>query len=239
MWYWIALGLSAFSGGFVQTVTGFGSSILMMCVLPYFMPVLEASALACAINVALVVASAVRFRKQLSLKLCLLPGALYLGAYYLTLQFVQQLKIDAVEIAFGIFLLLLSLYYLLLAKKASMKDTLTNCFLCAVPSGIMAAVFGIGGPLMALLFLARTKDRRTYIGNLHAVFAVSSIMGTVTRFAKGIYTVQLLPATAVGFAAVLLGNALGNRVGDRMSPEKLKFWVYLFIGVSGLVTLFT
>ena len=88
---------------------------------------------------------------------------------------------------------------------------------------------------MALYLMPASQSRVSYLANVQFLFAVANTLNLITRCAKGIYTPDLIPYTAVGFAGMLAGKQLGLRIHDRMRPDLMKMLVYAFVTLSGAI----
>ena len=234
---WFAVLVSAAAAGLVQTVTGFGSAIMLMLALPYFFDMLHAPALASAITLGLSVGLAWRFRKLINYRQTLPLAAVYVMASTLVISKAGALDLNLLSMAFGLFLILLSLYYLLLPKSVSLRPSLWSALLCAAAAGVCGGMFGIGGPLLVVYFLAVSESKNSYLANLQLLFAITNLVNTLTRAYYGIYTLALVPLTLVGILGINLGKLVGLRVLDRIDIERMKQVVYVFVGISGVLTL--
>lgn len=234
---WIAVFLIAAMGGVVQAVTGFGAGVVMMLVLPNFFDLLTAPALSSAIALALNTSLAFRFRKHIRWNLVLLPALVYTVASVITIRLVGGLNLDLLELAFGIFLVCLSLYFMCFSKKVAVKATPVSASVCALISGVCSGLFGIGGPLMAIYFLAAVQDKEEYVGCTQFVFSSTSVVNLLMRLHMGIYTLDMIPMTLLGMLAITLGKLGGLRVLERLNGELLKKVIYVFVGISGLLTI--
>lgn len=233
---WIVLILSAAAGGVVQTVTGFGAAVVMMLFLPSFLGMLGAPAIVQTVCAGLSLPLAIRFRKSADLRAVLFPAVIYIACSAAIILVIDRFDLDVLKLLFGIFLILLAAYSLLLSKKLRVKANWRTALLFSVISGAFSGLFGIGGPLMAVYFLAATDTKETYVGTSQVFFAICNTFNFIVRCARGIYTVSLIPMTLVGIAAINLGKLLGLRVLDRLNAELLRKLVYAFIGISGLIT---
>lgn len=233
---WIILPLIAGLGGVVHTVTGFGSGIVMMLFLPYFWGMASAPALSGSINLFLSLVLAIQFRKTIRVRLFLLPIIPYLLGSTLSIYALSGFDMRMVAIAFGAFLILLSVYFIFIAKHMTVNPTWQAAVVCGGLSGITAGLFGIGGPLMALYFLAITDSKESYTGNLQGMFTCTCLCNTLTRISRGYYTLDLLPLTFLGLISIYIGKVIGLRLLDKMDPNLVRKIVYLFVGVSGVMT---
>ena len=237
MEFWIPLILITFAGGVVQTVAGFGSGLVMMLVLPYLMAIPHAAAVTSISGGFLSAFLIWRFRDKLRPKYVLLTAIPYLIVSVITLQFVQKIDTRVMAILFGVFLTLVGLYYLIWSHKVRLRVTPATTLVCTVISGASSALFGIGGPLMSLLYLEKYQTREEYSTNLQLLFLIAAVVNTVTRAANGILTTDLLPALAAAVAAILIGERVGLALAGKMKPDLLRRLVYLMVFLSGVITI--
>ena len=233
---WIVLPLIAALGGIIHTITGFGSGIVMMLFLPSFLDMASAPALSSSINLFLSLILAFKFRKTIRIRLFLLPIIPYLIGSTMAIYALSGFDMRLVAISFGAFLIILSLYFTFVAKKMTVTPNWQTAVLCGGISGVTAGLFGIGGPLMALYFLAITDSKESYTGNLQCMFTFTCLCNTMTRITRGIYTLDLVPLTILGLIAVNVGKAAGLKLLDKMDPDLVRKIVYLFVGISGVIT---
>ena len=234
---YVIIALAALVAGAVQTVTGFGAAVIMMLVLPRMFGVVTAPALSTAICTALSGALAWRFRRRTNFKLIALPIAVFGVCGIVIINLIKSLDLHIVGILFGVFLLALSIYNLAFAAKASLRPTKPVILASSAVSGTFSGLFSIGGPLMALCFLPCSDDHEQYIGNMQTLFVMTNIINIITRIANGLYTADLLPYTFVGMAFILIGKEFGVRFARKLNIEAIKKTIYVFVGISGVITL--
>ncbi len=227
---------AAVMAGVIQSVTGFGSAVFLMLFVPLFYDMVAASAIASSIAMGLGITLAWRFRGHIQWKLCALPAVIYLAGSIGAIHVIRDIDLDALTLAFGIFLVLLALYFLVVSKRMSIRGSWKSAAVCSAISGVTSGLFGIGGPLMAVYFVSVSRDKESYIANIQCLFAVTNVVNFLLRISKGIYTAELIPITLLGFAGITLGKTLGLRLLERMELEGMKKWVYLFVGASGVLT---
>ena len=172
---WIVLPLIAALGGIIHTITGFGSGIVMMLFLPSFLDMASAPALSSSINLFLSLILAFKFRKTIRIRMFLLPIIPYLLGSTMAIYALSGFDMRMVAISFGVFLIILSLYFTFVAKKMTVTPNWQTAVLCGGISGVTAGLFGIGGPLMALYFLAITNSKEEYTGNLQCMFTCTCL----------------------------------------------------------------
>lgn len=226
----------ALAAGFTQSVTGFGGAMLLMMVLPYFVPMKTATALAGLICVPMCIAVAWHYRRHIRLQLVVLPTFIYLlsSAYFIHLA--TAIDLERLKAVFGLLLIGLAVYFNFFAGRLQIKANLKNALLCAGFSGLTGGLFGVGGPLLVLYYLAVTEEKEAYLGTINFVFAITESYSAGMRFYNGLITTELFPVILGGFVTVVLGSCLGGKVVDRLEGSKVRKLVYLLLAVSGMVT---
>lgn len=231
-----AIVIGAVAAGIVQSVTGFGAAIFLMLILPHFFDMVTAGALASSISMTLALMLAWKFRKQVNWKMCVIPTMIYLMCSVTVINFVKGMDLELLSLAFGVFLILVALYSLFVSRRITASGSRTVAVVCAVISGVTSGLFGIGGPLMALYFAGISESKESYIGNIQFLFAVTNIANLATRVSKGIYTVDLIPLTLIGFVFISVGKRIGLKILEKLNVETMKKIVYVYAGISGVVT---
>ena len=229
--------LAAALAGLVQSVTGFGGAVVMMLVLPHFFSIPAASSIASAVCLGLNLVLLVKFRRYLDWRLWLLPTLPYLVTSTAAIRAVGQLDLRLLSAVFGGFLVVLAGYFFLFADRVSVQPTRRTAILCGGISGVTSGLFGIGGPLLSLYFLPASGSKERYTANLQCSFFVTNLLNMFTRLSEGIMTADLVPLILVAFLAINVGKEVGLRILGRLNEEKLRRLVYLFVGLSGLLTL--
>ena len=227
---------AAVGAGIIQSVTGFGAGIFLMLFIPYFFDMIAAPALSSAICLGLSVSLSWKFRKQIQWRACIPPTLVYVVCSVATIQMVKNLNLDLVTLAFGLFLVVLSVYFLVFSGRVAFHANWKTAVVCSVISGVCSGLFGIGGPLMALYFVSAIRDKEEYIGTIQFLFASTGLLNLVTRMFNGIYTFDLLPITVLGFVGITVGKKIGLKILHLLDGEKMKKLVYAYVGISGILT---
>ena len=232
-----AIALGALAGGIIQPLTGFGSAVILMVVAQYFYDITVSPSIVAAICMVQSGIMAWNYRKKIDLKQILPPIALYTVCSLVIISLLGNFNLRVLTALFGGFLMALAVYFLFFAPRAALKPSRTAGLLCSAFSGCCAGAFTVGGPMMALYFVAIARDKETYVANMQFLFAVTNAINLAMRTHKGLYGAEYLPITAVGVVFVLVGYAIGTSLSKRMSGDTARQVVYVGVGVSGLVTL--
>ena len=234
---WLATGLGAFAAGLLQTVTGFGAATVLMLVLPHFFTMTEAAALSSVICMILAASLALRFRAHFRLWLILPPSVIYAAASILAIRSSAKLELGVLSLLFGTFLVLLSLYGVFLSNRLTLRGGTASMAVCSALSGVCAGLFSIGGPTMAVYYLAAARDQKEYLANLQCLFAITYAVGMPARAASGAFSLGMVPLALLGGAGILLGKQMGLICARHLSARRLRLLVYGYVGFTGIVAI--
>ena len=236
MLLYLVMIFSSILAGCTQAVTGFGGGIVLMQFLPYFVPMNVAPAIGEGTTTPLPWAIAMNYRKHIRWRLVFLPICCYLLWSTLAIWISTRVDLGRLKLVFGILMIVLSIYFMFVSKKVKVSGNLLTAIVCSSASGLLSGLFGMGGPTMAIYYLAVTKSKEEYLGTMNMVFAFAMIYQLVARIVAGILTLDLLPVLAVGIVGILVGQFIGKKIVDRIDGEKLKKIVYVFLAISGVIT---
>ncbi len=229
--------VSAVLGGLTQTVTGFGSGIVIMLFLPYIMPVMQASGLNVLMTMILNVMLIAKYKSHIRMKLVLTPALISFAVSTVSIYIGKNLELGVMKMIFSLFLIALALYFIFFSQKIRLEANLQTVLACASLAGAANGFFGIGGPPMALYFLAVTKEKEEYIGTTQTYFLLTSVYTTIIRIMSGVFDRELLLLALPGIAAILIGEWIGGRIVDKISHDKMTKLIYFFLLASGVLTL--
>lgn len=227
----------ALLAGLVQGVTGFGSGTVQMMILPWFFPLNEAAGISGVVCCSLTAVLFFRYRKYVKAKKVILPILLYTIGSYCSISFSTTVDQALMKRMMGVFLICLSVYFLFFQKKKMEKVGFVTAAVFSVISGISDGLFSIGGPLMVILFLARSDSKEEYLGNTQAHFFVTLVINCILRVRSGIITTVHLPFMLIGIACIWLGGWIAGFIADRINGEQLRKLVYICVGLAGVVNI--
>lgn len=230
--------ITSFLAGIVHGVAGFGGALVTMQVLPHFFGIPVGAGITCALGIPLCAGMMLRYKKDIAVKTAVLPAILYTATSSIVISCSLSLDQLLVKRIFGIFLILLSLYYIFIGKAAqSSRISLPACLVCILISATCDGLFGIGGPLMVLYFITMTESTHAYLGTIQLFFWINSIYNTGFRFYKGILLPEHISAILIGSAGILIGSFIAARIVDKLDVATLRKVIYVMLGVSGIINL--
>ncbi len=233
----LVVAFSSLIGGVCHTVAGFGAGMIMLIFLPHFMNMLHAPALSTAVVMLLLVHMSWKYRKDYDLHGLLPALACYIPVNVALLNAVKGMDLALLSVLFGIFMILIAVYYAFGAGKIRISGGTVSMVVCSVLSAAFSALFGIGGPTMALYFLSTSKSREAYLGKTQFFFMITNVVSFYVRIIRGLYTMELVPLTLIGFAGISAGCYVGSLIEKKINDRAFKAVIYGMVAFSGVVTI--
>lgn len=234
---WFVVAAASLIAGIIQSVTGFGSVVFLMMILPFYFNMIDAPAMAIVINQLFCMALCWKYRRHIQWRLTLPPAIAYSLASLLALGIVDTLDLQGLVIAFAVFLMVLALYFLLVARRVQLAPKPTAGVVCGFFCGVSAGLFAIGGPPMALYFVTAARDHASYLACMQLLFSITGAVSLFGRVYNGLLHPEILPYAAVGAVCILLGAVVGVKIASKLNADVMRTVVYVFVGISGLTLL--
>lgn len=233
----IIIALIIFAAALTQGAAGFGSAMVSMALLPFFLDVKTAVPLV-AINGLIITASIFfRLRKSFNFKR-ILP--LTLGSFFGLgpgIYFLKHADAALVKGVLGVFLIIYSLYTLFVKDLKVQGEKLTG-FLFGIVSGCLGGAFTTNGPPAIIYASMQDWDRDETAVTLQAYFFISACILVAAYSAGGLVThdvlslwIKVLPGLAAGLAA-------GAFIYRRLSTEAFRKAVLALLLVLGGLLVF-
>ena len=236
--FYVGMALAAWLGGFVQTMVGFGAAVCILLYLTNFMSISAAPSVAAVVCLVLNFSLVMQFRKSVRVKKIWAPMAIYSVVSLLVVSLIKSFQANTLTIFFGIFLILIAVYYLFLSKRIKIHDNGTGMMLASSSiSGLFAGLFSIGGPTLSIYYIALLGPGDLFIANLQISFLIVNIVLCVGRAANGLLTISMIPACVVGIIGAIFGQIIGRMLRDKLSTNVLAKLVYSAVGISGLLVI--
>ncbi len=226
--------LPAIAAGIIQGVTGFGAGIILMMFLPLQFSVIQSAGISSAVTLILCASMTYRYRQTINVRKIIGPAVLYLIVSSVSIVYAKLIDQDLMKGIFGFFLIVLSLYFLFISKDNGFDPKGISALFCIVVSGICDGLFGIGGPLMVVYFLSKTRTKEEYLGTIQCFFLIGMIYTTLFRAVSGIITPDLVISILFGMLGILFGVMIANKIVDKLNSDLIKKLTYILIGLCGL-----
>ena len=229
--------LTMFIGSTVQTTCGFGNGILVMAIVPFFLPFGQSAALSSMASVLL--SSLIAFRDRRYLRHDVLWPVLLvsIAVSSLVIFFAVGKSEKLLLRMLGVLLILLSIYFMYYNGRIRIRPTLRNGIISGILGGIGGGLFSIAAPPIVIYFLSAIDSKEGYRATTVMYFAVNSFTMTLTRAANGIVTWPLMKIFFLMSFSIIAGVWLGNKIFNRINIELLRRIIYAVMAVSGVVML--
>ena len=234
----VAVAIASFIAGFLQGCTGFGAVMIMMMILPFYFPMSDAIGIANSSTIAGNISVAYQYRKSFCIRKALIPSLISMFVNGIAIMISVNADKALVKKAFGLFLVLLALYYLLFSKGKNWKLSPSLRIAMVVGFAITSAFFGIGGPLIAIYFMNTTESREEYLGSIQFFFMMTSLFNIVFRTATGLLREEHIIPILVGMLGVIISGFVSKPFVKHMNIKHAEILTYVFVGLTGLYNIF-
>ncbi len=237
---YIFLILVATIGSLIQRVTGFGFGIFAMMFLPYFCVTYgEANALSGMLSLVATLIVSISLFKLVDWKNLILPAAACSIASYFAVMFMAGQKDNTLRIMLGVFLIILSIYFLFFSSKIRIKPTWYGGLAAGSLSGILSGLFAMGGPPVVIYFMESEKDIKRYIATIQAYFLITNITNLTIKASAGFVTGDVLLLWCFGALGMIAGLIIGNKIFCKLDACLIKKMVYGMMAISGVINIIT
>ena len=232
----LVVAAAMFIAGLVQTVSGFGGSLTIMMVLPTIMSLNDAVTLNQTVMIILVFMLVASYWRAIEFRKAVLPTVFCILFTTIFTDLALMVNVTTMKLLFGLFLIGVSIYFWLFSGKVRSSSNPLMACVCGSLSGITNGLFGIGGPPIAVYYLAVTDSKDAYIGTTQLVFFLTTIYTVLFRISKGLFCDDFWQYAVLGTVSILLGMLFGKKINRRISPEAMKKCVYVCLCVTGVNT---
>jgi uncharacterized membrane protein YfcA len=220
--------------GFTQGLTGFGFGLVSMSLLPFVLPVKDATTVLAPLNVITCATTLYAVRRHLRWRrsLPLVAGSgvgIPLGVFALV-----QLDAGVLIRALGAFMVLFALVDLAGSKRWRIRLPAASAFPVGVVSGSLGGAFNAGGPPLIAYTYAQPWTKEEIIATLQLVFGVSALLRLALLGQQGLMHAGLWQIAAWAVVPMFAGITVGNRLLARVPREPLRAGVSCVLLVIGL-----
>lgn len=235
---YILIFLMALGASVTQRVCGFGFGIFIMMVLPFIMPSFgEATALSGLLAIFTALVPAIHMVRDVPWRKLIPILVTFVIVSFFSVLMVKHIDSHILKKVLGGVMILISLYFMFMNGKFTMKPSITVQVSMGTISGIMGGLFAMQGPPAVIYFIGCSKDKTEYMAITQWYFLIGNAMMTVYRAGHGFVTGTVLTSWCVGIAGVLIGLLIGARIFHRINADVLRRVIYGFMAFSGVVAL--
>jgi uncharacterized membrane protein YfcA len=218
----------------IGTMTGFGTSTIMIPVLLLFYPVPQTLFFVGIIHFFGNVWKLLLFRKGVRWKLILSFGIPGIAATYLGASLVFNVPATVLLRILGCFLILY-VFYLFTKGSFNVKPNLVFGACGGALSGFFAGIFGIGGAIRGLFLTAFDLPKAVYIATAGSIALFIDVTRLTTYFTNGSrLPTLLLYGLPLFILTSFLGAAIAKHFVDKIPQEHFRKIIAVFLLLMGV-----
>ena len=233
----LLVGLTVFLAVFTQSLSGFGSALVAMALLPTVIGIQLATPLVAVVALVLEVVLIIRFRQSLDVRdiwrvvLAALIGT-PIGAYFLS-------NVDE-NISLTVLGLVIAGYaiYALLGLKMPRLERPIWAFLAGLFGGLLGGAYNTSGPPVILYADCRRWPPDVFKSNLQGYFVVSSVAVLATHALNGNLTPQVWNLFWWTIPFIVAGLVAGLSLDRWLNPVMFRRVVLVLLVVMGIRLIF-
>lgn len=228
--------LLAFVAEVLGTVGGFGSSLFFVPIAAYFFDFHTVLGITALFHVVSNLTKMAFFRRGINKSLLINLGIPAVLTVVLGAWISQWVKTDALEIGLAVFLMGISLFFLI-GKKVVIQPTISNSIVGGVLSGFFAGLLGTGGAIRGITLTAFALTSEAFIATSAVIDLAIDASRSVVYALNGYVLIENLYLIPGLLGISIAGTFAGKKILARMSEEQFKSGVLFLILLTGIVTL--
>ncbi len=218
---------------FTQTLTGFGSALVSMSILPSLLGIQVASPLVALMAITLETILLIRLRSAINFKAVWRMSLASVIGIPLGLALARTINEDIVLTVLGIVLVGYSLYALIAPRLPELKHP-AWAFVFGFVGGILSGAYNVAGPAAVIYGNCRRWQPDEFRSNLQAFFLVNDTFVLLNHGLVGNLKPIVWSYYLVALPAILLGIFFGLKLDRRINPDVFRKLVQVLLIVMGL-----
>ena len=222
----------------VYVLFGFGAGLIAVGAMSLFMPqVADVVVLLLLVSLPAEISVVTKARQQIAWRgVWLVCAGLAVGVLAGT-RILSVSEPAAVLTALAGVLLLAGVAFLLMPSGRAVSWPTWSKPAVGLLSGVLAGLFGTGGPPLILFYRLSGADKAAFRGNLMAIFLLTTAVRLPAYTWAGLITVPRLLSALALLPAALLGGWLGHRIHLQVSEKTFRRLVSVALCAIGVLLL--
>jgi hypothetical protein len=217
----------------VGTMAGFGSSTIFLPLASYFVDFKTALVLVAIFHLFGNISRITFFRHGLDKRVLLVFGLPSFALSLIGATLVGDLSQTILKLILGVFLISLSLTFLLRPKLAFPSNT-KSLVLGGGISGFIVGLVGTGGALRATFLTGLSISKERYIATAAVIALCTDATRIPSYVAQGFLTEQYYYYIPILFAIAISGSFVGRKLVSRINQEKFKKLVLIAVILASI-----
>ena len=218
---------------FTQTLTGFGSALVAMAILPTLLGLQVASPLVALMAITLESILLVRYRGAINLRAVWRLSLAAIVGIPIGLALARTINEDIVLTVLGVILVGYSLYALITPRLPELKRP-AWAFAFGFIGGILSGAYNVAGPAAVIYGNCRRWSPDEFKSNLQAFFLINDAFVLINHGLAGNLRPIVWSYYLIALPAIMLGIFLGLRLDRYINPNTFRKMVQMLLIVMGL-----
>ncbi len=218
---------------FTQTLTGFGSALVSMSILPSLLGIRVAAPLVALMAVTLEAILLIRLRGAMSLRAVWRMSLASIVGIPIGLGLARSISEDFVLAVLGVILVGYSLYALITPRLPELKHP-TWAFAFGFVGGILSGAYNVAGPAAVIYGNCRRWSPDEFRSNLQAFFLINDAFVLINHGLAGNLQPIVWSNYLVALPAIVIGIFFGLKLDRRINPDVFRKLVQVLLIVMGL-----
>lgn len=220
--------------GFIQGLTGFGSALLAMPLLCFFLDIKTAVPLCTLNSMVITITLAIHLRASLTpgkiIPLCIgsIPGII------VGVTLLKSIDAAVIRSLLGFLLVVYALYNLTISPRPHRLHQAYS-WIAGFFSGAIGAAFSTGGPPVIIYTAMNNWSKDEIKATLTGFFLFNSCITAIAHGLSGVTSGQALTLFTVSAPFVLAGTIGGSRLYRVLPVEKYRTILFVFLLIMGIL----
>jgi uncharacterized protein len=221
------------ASAFTQTLTGFGSALVSMSILPSLLGIRVASPLVALMSITIETILLIRLRGAFNLRAVWRLSLAALVGIPIGIVLARTVSEDLVLGVLGAVLIGYSLYALIGPRLPELKHP-AWAFAFGFVGGILSGAYNVAGPAAVIYGNCRRWEPDEFRSNLQAFFLINDSFVLLNHGLAGNLQPIVWSYYLVALPAILLGIFFGLKLDRRINPDVFRKMVQMLLIVMGL-----
>jgi uncharacterized protein len=231
--YFFIVAVVMLASAFTQTLTGFGSALVSMSILPSLLGIQVASPLVALMAITLESILLIRLRGAFNLRAVWRLSLAALVGIPIGLVLARTISEDLVLTVLGVILVGYSLYALIAPRLPELKHP-AWAFVFGIVGGILSGAYNVAGPAAVIYGNCRRWSPDEFRSNLQAFFLINDAFVLINHGLVGNLNPIVWSYYLVALPAIVLGIFFGLNLDRRINSDVFRKMVQVLLIVMGL-----
>ncbi len=228
----ILIALIIFLGSFTQSLTGFGSALVAMALLPPLLGLDISSPLVAGTALGLETLMLIRYRESLKIDSIWRVLAASLIGVPLGVYFLSRIDENIALFALGIVIAGYAMYALFGFRLPELTHPLW-AWTAGLVSGMLGGAYNTSGPAVVMYGNCRRWNAGEFKSNVSGFFVINSVMVTASHFFSGHFTADVTRIFWFAIPAMFTGFLAGQTLDRWISPSLFRKLVLILLVILG------